>query len=110
MSDVFNLKVGDTLPALAATLLTTDGSAVPNLDTATVEFRMCLKGSDTAVVEAAATVVDADTGEVQYEWATEDTATIAPGDYEAEFIVTSAAGVQTVPSKGYIKVKVNARA
>lgn len=110
MSHVFNIKVGDTLPALQATLLATDGSPVPNLDSATVTFRMCRRKSDVAVVEAEATVVDADTGDVQYEWAAEDTAELEPGDYEAEFIVTSTAGTQTVPSKDFIKVRVNARA
>lgn len=108
MADEFNIKVGDTLPALEARLLTTEGTVVPNLASATVAFRMCPKGSDTATVSAAATVTSAATGAVSYQWLDGDTDTA--GDYEAEFIVTSAAGVQTVPSKGYIRVRVNARA
>jgi len=109
MPKEFNIKVGDTLPALRALLLTPDGVAVPNLDIATITFRMCLAGTDTAVVEAEAEVVDSETGEVSYPWAEGDT-DVTPGAYDAEFIVTSSAGVQTVPSKGYIKVRVNKRA
>lgn len=108
MSDVFDIKVGDTLPALRARLLASDGTVVPNLDTATVTFRMCLKDSDVAVVDGEADVIDSDTGEVSYAWADGDTATA--GDYDAEFIVESAGGVQTVPSKKYLRVKVNKRA
>jgi baseplate upper protein BppU len=103
MSD-FHIKQGDRLPVVDAFLKRADGTAV-NLAGTTVRFLMRYRGTGTAAIVAAAAIVDAPTGRVQYAWAAADTAT--PGDYEAEFEVAFADGrQQTFPADGYIAVRI----
>lgn len=100
----FHIKQGDTAPPAESTL-TLDG-AVQGLAGTTVEFLMTPKGSDTATVDAAATIVDEDAGEVKYEWSAGDTDTI--GYYDAEWKVTFNDGdVMRFPNDGYETVRVH---
>jgi len=102
MSSIFWIKQNDTGPAIAATLRDANGDVV-DLTGASVRFHMRLKGSTTAKVDAAATVVSASLGEVSYGWAAADTDTV--GKFDAEFEVThSDASVETFPNTSYITV------
>lgn len=94
----FNLRKGDRLPLLTATLLDPDGDAV-DLTTATgVIFQMRAKHASTLKVSAAASVLSpATAGRVQYAWAAADVDT--EGLYEGTFEVTWTGGkTQTVPT------------
>lgn len=94
----FEIAQNDLLPKIPGQLKQ-NGAAVP-LTGATVEFHM--KGplpATTVKVNAAATIVDAATGEVEYAWSGTDTDTI--GLYEGEWEVTYTAGSKpmTFPPK-----------
>lgn len=100
MADWYMAK-GDTFPAIAATL-TQNGDAV-DLTSATVQFKMRKNGK--VVVLEDATVVNASTGEVEYEWAAGDSDTV--GIHEAFWIVTySDNTVQTFPGKGFNLIQI----
>jgi len=95
VSSTFYLKQHDTKPSYAAQLLQ-DGSAV-DLTDATVKFHM---GS---VIDAPATIVDALTGNVRYDWVAADTE--VAGTYKAEFEVTFSDGsIQTFPNQDYLQI------
>jgi hypothetical protein len=102
----FNIKVGDRLPVLAATLLDGDGAPV-DLTTATgVTFRMRLQGSVSPLFNSACVITGATTGQVEYRWGASDTVTA--GTYDGEFVVTWTGGkVQTVPNAGSLLVKIS---
>lgn len=98
MSHVFYIKTGDTAPSIEATLKIDD---VPvDLTTATgVRFKM----GDS--LDEAAVIVDAAAGKVRYDWTSGQTSTA--GTYDAEFEITwTGGGVQTVPSKGYMRIHI----
>lgn len=104
----FNIKVGDRLPVLVATILDGDGAAV-NLSTATtVAFRMRTQGgSGAALFTTNCVITDATNGVVEYRWAAGNTS--AAGTYDGEFVVTWNDGrIQTVPNGGFVRVKVAA--
>jgi hypothetical protein len=105
MAETFHMKRNDRLPVIKATLRDVDG--VVDLTTATeVRFHMAVEG-ETAKVDAAATILDATAGTVQYAWVAADTDTT--GTYLAEFEVTWSDGrTETFPSGDYIVVKVRA--
>ena len=91
----FYIKQNDTRPSLSATLAE-DGAAV-DLTGCTVMFHMGER------VDAAAVVVDAETGIVRYDWAVADTA--VAGCYPAEFEVTFSDGaIETFPNDDYITI------
>lgn len=95
MATKFYIKQNDTKPSITAQLLS-DGSAV-DLTGATVKFHM---GS---TIDAAATITDAATGNVRYDWASGDTATA--GTYNAEFEVTFSDGkIETFPNDEYLLI------
>ena len=95
MATTFYIKQNDTKPSLAAQLLS-DGSAV-DLTGATVKFHM---GSS---VDAAATIVDAATGNVRYDWSAADTTT--SGTFNAEFEVTFSDGtIETFPNDEHLHI------
>lgn len=102
---IFEIKRNDTLPQLRATLLDSTGAPL-NLTGAAVVFRMRAKGSAVLKINAAATVVSALLGTVAYTWQTGDTDTLST--YDAEWVLTYSNGVQTVPTSGYLAVKVSA--
>jgi len=101
----FQLKRGDTVPALRRTLLNAIDDPV-DLTNADVSFHMRQKGRDDAAVDAAATVVNASGGEVEYRW--EDGDTDEAGVFLAEFEVTYADGsVETFPNTDNILIRIN---
>jgi len=100
-------KKGSTLPALEMQLVETDGTAV-DLTTATgVVFRMGITPGSPKV-DAAAVVVTASEGRVKYEWDAADVDTV--GEYNGEWVITYADGVQVVPSSGFVRVEIEANA
>lgn len=101
----FYIKKGDRLPKLRATLLDGNGAAV-DLTAATVQFRMRPRGGGALKVNSPATVVTPLAGIVEYSWAAADVDT--EGTFEAEFAVTLAGLVQTVPASGFVLVSIEA--
>ena len=100
----FYIKQNDTSPNLRAILKDGDEVAI-NLTDATINFHMRTVGGETAVVDAAASIVSAENGILQYLWDAADTATV--GSYQAEFEVTFAGGkIETFPHNGYIRVEI----
>ena len=98
----FYIKQNDTTPAIRATLQNGSGNAV-DLASTTVRFHMREIGSSTTKVDASATVINANTGIVQYDWDAADTDTI--GTFQAEFEVTySDDSIETFPNNGYIPI------
>lgn len=110
-STPFQIKRGDTFPALAATL--SNSAGVINLTGATVELILTplsgainpVTGLPATKVQGACTIISATLGQVQYNWGATDTS--IAGNYYAEFQITYlGGGIQTVPTVGYIPVQV----
>lgn len=106
----FNIKRGDTSPAIESELQDTDGNAV-NLTGATVRFLMKERGGDLTVDGEADLAADPTTGVVSYSWvaAVGETPgdTDVAGEYDAEWEVTFSDGtVQTFPNSTYLSVSV----
>jgi len=99
MSD-FVIRKGDTLPALRMAL-TANGAAF-DLTGCSVVFQLRASGGTSLTVDAAATVVSAGDGIVQYAWQAGETS--APGRYDGQWVVTTPVGVQTVPTAGFVRV------
>ena len=96
---VWYVKRNDTYGNVTEQLLDENLSPV-NLTGCTVKFNMRLKTAATAKVSASASIVNAATGTVQYQWQSTDTDTA--GEYRAEWQVTFASGrVQTYPNSTY---------
>lgn len=104
MADTFNIKRGDRLPVLEATLLDGDGKPL-NLSTASsVTLRLRERGSTTnASIVGTCVVAGSSRGEVEYRWASGETDAV--GTFAAELVVTWSDGrTQTVPSRGRLTV------
>lgn len=102
----FSLKVGDRRPSITATL--TQGGVALNLTTASsVAFVMTpIYGPQTAKVNAAATIVDAATGAVRYDWLAADVDTV--GSYLAKWVVTWNDGrVSSYPDVGALTIVIS---
>jgi hypothetical protein len=100
MSADFRLTAGDLLPPLEATLSDDNGPA--DLTGATVEI--VYRCGDT-VITGECTVVSAEDGTIQYEWAEGDTDT--PGMYAAKFVVTFASGKkQSFPNDSSCSIEI----
>jgi hypothetical protein len=96
-------KTGDAGSTTPDTFLEKGNGTPVNLTGATVKFIMREIGAGSAKVNAAATVVDAATGQVRYSWTTNDLDT--PSSYQAEWEVTYSGGAkETFPADGYIYV------
>lgn len=98
------LKRNDTKDTISYVMTYANGTVV-NLTGASVRFLMG-KGN-TLVTSAAATIVNAANGQVEYTLTEQDT--VLDGVFNAEFEVTfSDNKVKTFPSNGYIKVHIQA--
>lgn len=98
------VKQGDRLPSLSVTAVQADGTAY-DLTGATVVFNMRAADSGTVKVSrSAATLVDGATGKVRYDWQSGDLDT--NGEYLAEFECTISGRKLTIPTNGYIPVRV----
>jgi hypothetical protein len=96
------LKRNDTKDTISYTMTYADGTPV-NLTGATVRFVMG-KGK-TLITSAAATIISATTGKVEYTLKESDT--LVAGNYNAEFEVTFSDGkIKTFPSDGYISLRI----
>ena len=102
----FTITQGNTLPEIRATLLDANDAPI-NLAGSTVRFHMKSQNDAGTVVDAAATVLDAANGRVEYAWVVADTA--EAGWMAIEWEITNGADVTTVPSFGYDKVFITAR-
>lgn len=101
---MFTIKQYNTAPALEATLVDYLGVPVP-LTGCTVQFAMRSRDNQNLVISGVASVVDAPTGKVSYQWGVSDTNT--SGSYYAEFVVTYANGrKESFPNGDYIEVHV----
>jgi len=100
----FYIKRNDTSPTMRATLK--DGNdVVINLTGCSIRFHMRSVGGTTAKADAAATIVDAEGGTVQYQWVAADTDTL--GSFEAEFEVTFQGGeIESFPNNKFIQVEI----
>ncbi len=104
----FEIKQDDTLPSMSATLQkTVSGSLTPINLTAATRVDLMLKETNAqgapVTVKKQAVVIDATNGVVRVDWIAGNTA--AAGIFNAEFQITSAAGIQTVPNDGYFQVE-----
>ena len=100
----FYIKQNDTSPSMLATLQDADAAAV-NITGASIRFHMRAIGSTQVATDQAVVIVDAEAGEVRYDWQAADTATV--GSYQAEFEVTYGDGsIETFPNDGYIRVQI----
>lgn len=98
------MKQGDRLPALNVTA-TTSGDIAYNLTGASVVFNMRNTQDGTVKVNrAAATLVDGAAGTLRYEWGANDLDTV--GLFECEFECTISGKRLSVPSNGFILVRV----
>ena len=101
----FFIKVGDTLPWIAAALEDSEGPV--SLAGAAVKFKMRLQGTTVLKVDGNAVVDDEPLAEVHYPWITADTDTA--GIYEAEWEVTFPSGAKlSFPNDRHLLVMVMA--
>lgn len=97
-------KQGDRLPSLSVTAVESDGTPY-DLTGATVVFNMrTADGATVKVNRQAATLVDGPTGKLRYDWGSTDLDTA--GDYDAEFECTIGGRRLTVPTNGWIQIRV----
>lgn len=102
MAADFQLKKGDRLPSLQATLV--DPTAAADISAATgVTFAMKLQGG-TTIVTGAMVVVAAQPAKVRYDWGVADTLTV--GIYNAEIVVNFSGKDRTYPNGSFFTVEV----
>lgn len=98
------MKQNDRLPSLSVTAVQSDGTAY-DLTGATVVFNM--RAADTGTIKinrSSAVLVSGPNGQVRYDWNSGDLDT--NGDYLAEFEATISGRKLTIPTNGYIPVRV----
>lgn len=95
------MKRGDVFPKIRATLKDSTGAAIALAGT-TVTFRMRGVNAAAVKVEAAATIIDADAGRVEYAWTGTDTDT--SGLFNAEWSISFSGSAETVPNNGYVQI------
>ncbi len=102
-ASVVILKQNDRRPAVTATFQDANNAAI-NLSGATIVFQMA-SWDGVAKINAAASLISASTGQVEYQWLVSDSN--QAGAYRAEFEATFADGRRlTAPNDGYISVYV----
>jgi hypothetical protein len=101
----FCIGAGDELADIPATFVDKDGAAV-NITGATVRFRVRSRWASAVLLDEVATIVDAASGTVKYEWAAGDTDGLAVGDNWAQFDATIGAERFTAPNNGMLLVRV----
>ena len=108
MTTDFNIKKGDTIPKLVATLVDEDEVVIDLTNAASVKFLMIDPGTTAVKVNAAATILAPPTdGRVEYPWIGADTDT--KGDYDGEFEVTWAGGGKTTfPNFRFLRIRIKA--
>ena len=100
----FQIKTGDTSPAIEYYLQDGDGNN-EDISGASVRFLMREISSEAILVNEPAIIVEANEGHVKYEWIHEDTDDA--GTYEAEWEVTRPDGtVETFPNEDFIEIKI----
>lgn len=100
----FQIKRGDTLPALECIIQAPTGTAL-SLAGATVKFLMKARTGGALKVDRAAVIVDPTAGHVKHDWQAADTDTA--GGYFGEFEVTwSGGGKQTYPRADYLRIEI----
>jgi len=107
MATTFNIKQGDLLPSVEATLTDASGAAINLTSAVSVTFRMWRQrpGEVAYVVSRAATVVSAAAGTVRFDWQSGDTTEI--GVFSADFLVMwPSSKPQTIPTVGNLVVNV----
>lgn len=97
---------GDRQPDLRVTLSRAGSPIV--LGSATVKFKLYRKGGEnlTPLIDAAAVVVDASQGLVEYQWAVDDLDLY--GRLSGVFVIDWAGKDEGVPDGGYIDIRVYA--
>ncbi len=101
----FSIKQNDTSPTLRANIQDYEGT---NIDITGASVRLHIKevGGSTLVIKDM-TILDQETGLVQYDWVTGDTS--QAGNFNAELQVTYADGeIETYPNNGYFTITVTA--
>lgn len=100
----FFLKQNDTSPAIEATLVNGSGASV-NIGGATVRFHMNNMTNGALIIDRAATIVNAASGIVRYNWQSTDTQ--KSGMYLCEFEVTYSDGsIESFPNDDKIIVAI----
>jgi hypothetical protein len=104
----FNIKAGDVLPVLKASLKNTSGEPL-DLSLASgvnLRVRQYVRSGSPVKWSKPCVITSAPLGVVEYHWASGDTTTA--GTFEVEFVVTWQDGsVQTVPNNGNAIVQIN---
>jgi hypothetical protein len=101
----FTIKRFDTSPTIGMNLQDAAANPVSIVNALDVRFHMRLRGEQTLKIDARASVIDAETGTVKYDWLTQDTDTA--GRYEAEIEVTYTDGsIETFPNGGYLSINI----
>lgn len=99
----FNIKTGDLLPVISATLRNADGTAISLVNASSVAFHMRRRGTTTLLVNGACSIDDAAGGQVSYTWQDGDFS--ESGEYEGEYEITYTSGkVLTVPNNKHLSI------
>lgn len=107
MATTFNIKQGDLLPSVEATLADANGAPINLTSAVSVNFRMWRQrpGESSYLIDRAATVVSAVAGTVRFDWQAGDTTPI--GTFSADFLVMwPSSKPQTIPTVGNLVVNV----
>lgn len=101
----FQIKKGDTLPALECVIQAPAGSALDLTSAVAVKFIMSPRAGGTPKVDRAATIVTPGEGRVKHVWQAADTDTA--GSFIAEWEVDWGGGnKQTFPRSDYIAIQI----
>lgn len=99
----FIIKQGDLKPVLSAYLTDNSGDAIDLSTAASVKFIMKARDGGYTKVDAVASISDATTGAVSYEWSAGDTSVV--GTFDGEFEVNwGSSKYQSFPASGYVEI------